>query len=200
MGTRHLIAVVIDGDFKVAQYGQWDGYPDGQGRTVLEFLQRFEIQDFKAAFLAKVRALTWLSKEEAKKVDATPDWTKVYPHLSRDAGGKVLAMIADSDVPLMLQDSRGFAGDSLMCEWGYVVDLDAGVLEVYQGFNTVPTPADSRFPSGADWYERDRNKEYEPIALIKSYPLDALPTVEAFVAEINALTTEPEEAEAEATA
>lgn len=28
MGTRHLTAVVIDGDYKVAQYGQWDGYPE----------------------------------------------------------------------------------------------------------------------------------------------------------------------------
>lgn len=27
MGTRHLIAVQIDGAYKIAQYGQWDGNP-----------------------------------------------------------------------------------------------------------------------------------------------------------------------------
>ena len=38
MGTRHLI-VVIDrkGTLEVAQYGQWDGYPSGQGIDVLKF-------------------------------------------------------------------------------------------------------------------------------------------------------------------
>ena len=30
MGTRHLTAVVLNGDFKVAQYGQWDGFTNGQ--------------------------------------------------------------------------------------------------------------------------------------------------------------------------
>lgn len=38
MGTRNL-TMVIDrkGEIKVAQYGQWDGYPSGQGATILEF-------------------------------------------------------------------------------------------------------------------------------------------------------------------
>ena len=31
MGTRNLTAVYLDGQYKVAQYGQWDGYPEGQG-------------------------------------------------------------------------------------------------------------------------------------------------------------------------
>lgn len=31
MGTRNLTCVVLDGEFKVAQYGQWDGYPEGSG-------------------------------------------------------------------------------------------------------------------------------------------------------------------------
>ena len=38
MGTRHMIGVVSDGKYRVAQYGQWDGYPSGQGVGILEFL------------------------------------------------------------------------------------------------------------------------------------------------------------------
>ena len=38
MGTRNL-TMVIDkkGELKIAQYGQWDGYPSGVGADVLEF-------------------------------------------------------------------------------------------------------------------------------------------------------------------
>jgi hypothetical protein len=35
MGTRHLIAVQLGGEYRVAQYGQWDGYPDSAGIDVL---------------------------------------------------------------------------------------------------------------------------------------------------------------------
>ena len=39
MGTRNLTMVVDKtGETKIAQYGQWDGYPFGQGLTVLHFL------------------------------------------------------------------------------------------------------------------------------------------------------------------
>lgn len=37
MGTRHLILVYYNGAYHIAQYGQWDGYPSGQGLTVLRF-------------------------------------------------------------------------------------------------------------------------------------------------------------------
>ena len=39
MGTRNLTIVYVDGEYKVAQYGQWDGYPEGQGATCLDFLR-----------------------------------------------------------------------------------------------------------------------------------------------------------------
>ena len=39
MGTRNLTAVFMDGEYKVAQYGQWDGYPSGQGVDILNILK-----------------------------------------------------------------------------------------------------------------------------------------------------------------
>ena len=39
MGTRNLTCVVYKCEYKIAQYGQWDGYPEGQGITCLKFLR-----------------------------------------------------------------------------------------------------------------------------------------------------------------
>jgi len=40
MGTRHLIFVWYKGKFHIAQYGQWDGYPEGQGIKIVRFLTK----------------------------------------------------------------------------------------------------------------------------------------------------------------
>ena len=47
MGTRNLTIAVMDGKTRVAQYGQWDGYPEGQGTTILEFLKSADLDLFK---------------------------------------------------------------------------------------------------------------------------------------------------------
>ena len=36
MGTRHLICAISDDEYRIAQYGQWDEYPEGQGAAILE--------------------------------------------------------------------------------------------------------------------------------------------------------------------
>ena len=46
METRHLTLVYKNGAFKVAQYGQWDGYPSGQGLTALKFLRSADLSRF----------------------------------------------------------------------------------------------------------------------------------------------------------
>jgi len=179
MGTRHLIAVVLGGGFKIAQYGQWDGYPEGQGVAVLKFAQSADMEAFKA----KLRELSWITEEQVKQVNDTPNWSEAFPHLTRDAGADVLTMVADADKALFLQDRSSFGGDSLFCEWAYVLDLDAGRLEVYRGFNKAKTAADSRFPSGADWL--DTSEGYEPVRLVKLFDLKNLPNAEQFVSTLN---------------
>lgn len=165
MGTRHLIAVQIDGEYKIAQYGQWDGYYEGQGQTVLGFLRSADL----AAFADKVRGCHWLTPDEIAAVAATPNWTKVYPHLSRDAGGDILDMVAKSESGLGLISDIAFANDGLMCEFAYVVDLDAKRLEVFKGFKTTPPPVGERFHGG------EGRRGYHPVHLALSFPLDALP-------------------------
>jgi hypothetical protein len=180
LGTRNLTVVILDGDFKIAQYGQWDGYPTGQGVTVLEFLSNFE----RAAFEKKLRAASFLTDDEIEAINADPLWKEKYPYLSRDAGAEILSMVLNAPDGIKLLDKRSFAGDSLFCEWAYIIDLDAGQLEVYRGFNHSPLDASERFahlPSyTTDYGERNT---YYPIRKIKSYPLYDLPSVEKMDAE-----------------
>jgi len=202
MGTRHLICVVKDGEYKVAQYGQWDGYPSGQGLTVLRFLTK---EMDRARFESKIDEISWLTDEEheARWVECGADpnsefvsssmaerYAEKYPENNRDTGGKILSIIQDSDKPLKLINHLNFAADSLFCEWAYVIDLDKNTFEVYKGFNKEPLEKGERFA----WLDKEsasieldgdtliRKSDYHPIKLVKSFVLDeTLPSEEDFL-------------------
>ena len=61
MGTRNLVAVQIDGQYKIAQYGQWDGYPSGKGLEVLEFLRERMNEE---AFVKALRNSSFIAPEK----------------------------------------------------------------------------------------------------------------------------------------
>lgn len=181
MGTRHLTCVVQDGTFKVAQYGQWDGYPSGQGETILKFLRSTDLGKFKQA-VRDTKQLTeedrraahaeFASKEGWLTLDEAEKFKKKYPALSRDTGAQVLSLLPTS----VFLDVE-FAADGLFCEWAYVIDLDANTLEVYEGFKKET--CEGRFKE-----LDDPASEYRPVSLVKTYWLAALPTIEEFVEEL----------------
>ncbi len=84
-------------------------------------------------------------------------------------------MLANLECGYMI-DSLEFAKDSLFCEWGYLVNLDENVLEVYRGFISEGEKVNGRF-AGHEYrpdYREGRNN-YEPISLLATIDLD-LPT------------------------
>jgi hypothetical protein len=74
----------------------------------------------------------------------------------------------------VIEDASNFPADSLMAEWGYVVDFDAERLEVYRGFQTSPHDK-GRFAAceGRDGYY--------PCALVASWALSELPDEKTFL-------------------
>jgi len=176
MGTRNLTMVKIGCKIKVAQYGQWDGYPGGQGATIVDFLKNPEID--LNLFKKKVRKCSGISKEELRKqyIDAGDDpknesgminmtiadeHKRLYPHMSRDTGGKILEMIYKSENGLRLFNSLSFVKDSLFCEWAYLVDLNNNTLEVYVGFQHDPLSDDQPFAYLNKKCEREWKKANE---------------------------------------
>lgn len=174
MGTRHLIAVYKDGKHRIAQYGQWDGYPAGQGREILAFLH----DESKVHMLRdyRLKGCRFLTEKEIEKINLEKNPIESRPQLSRNLGADILTLAATVD-NLALIDSIQFAADSLFCEWTYVIDFDQNVFEVYRGFNKLEP--EGRFKD----FKTEDDSEYRPVTLIKSYKLDDLPSYEQFIAD-----------------
>ncbi|MGI9568837.1 MAG: hypothetical protein ACR2PH_03660, partial [Desulfobulbia bacterium] len=108
----------------------------------------------------------------------------------RDMGAEILKHIMENE-GVKVQNSVSFAGDSLFCEWAYLIDLDNDKLEVYVGFNRGKG---GRFQEGDMELEKSNSKEYsEAIGLIKTYDLSDLPNEEEFCKELDEIAYPEEE-------
>ena len=135
MGTRGLTMVIHKKEVKVAQYGQWDHYPSGQGSTIFKFLINNDIEKLKSG-LERCRFIVEGSRKhkEIEKL-SQEKWLEKYPQLSRDVGGRILEMVANSkeNETFWLTDNRNFRDDNVFCEYTYIIDLDKNELQIYEG-------------------------------------------------------------------
>jgi hypothetical protein len=143
MGTRGLTKVIKNDKIVVAQYGQWDHYPSGQGLTALRFLR-------DEANVDKLdKGLYWLYEttsdevgELAKRV-GEDNFVTAYPSLIRDTGAEILEMIANAKGALPVYLDSGFEYDELFCEGVFTVDLDKKTfITKHDGIETI-LPLDS---------------------------------------------------------
>ena len=189
MGTRNLTAVYFDKDYRIAQYGQWDGYPKGQGMTALIFARKIvsdkeAMERFKANLKKSEFVDETYMRDLEEKWSKNPDTPLESKHaaFSRSVCADVLEMVLEA--PRMLNNQIVFAADSLFCEYAYVIDLDKNTFEAYIGFNTTMplTSADRFYPYSE--YERDSydGTHYYGIKLVKEWSLEDLPTDEEFYA------------------
>lgn len=207
MGTRNLTMVISEGKTRIAQYGQWDGYPEGQGLTALLFLLETNLEHFKSQLL-KCRFINAYKQREINKfmksigcekgwmnMEQSAKYHEKYPLLTRDNGAEILKLIDQATGRVFwIHDSSDFAGDSLFCEWAYVIDFDKKTFEIYQGFNHNPLPETERFYPLTEQALKDREgrEAYYPVRHLKTYYLDELPTKEVFLEEMKVLTESEE--------
>tara|TARA_B100000575_G_scaffold146072_1_gene116579 strand:+ start:928 stop:1500 length:573 start_codon:yes stop_codon:yes gene_type:complete len=182
MGTRHLTIVVKDEKVRVAQYGQWDGYPDYTGKGILNIL-REELD----GIVNGLDNCLWVDDgilenmrkhvEEVSKTSIEGDWMTseqsevyhdLYPEQHRSTGYKILKMVADSQTPLYLRNSFEFANEPIWCEWAYVIDLDSGKFETYS----------NRGEGGQGIFARLGE---DTVGMVASYDLDELPSEEEYM-------------------
>ena len=95
MGTRHSQTVIDkEGTIRVAQYGQWDGYPNEQGIQILEYFRNCNLEQYYEE-LIKLEIIT---SKDWEIVNKDKNWKTNYPYLSRDCGSKIHEMIENGKV------------------------------------------------------------------------------------------------------
>lgn len=135
MGTRHQQKVINEkGEVKVSQYGQWDGYPSGQGKDILEFLRSANLDvylqevnklveatqkdyDRVNEFVHKVEKEIKDDSEIRQKLESNAEWFA----LDRDCGSKLHKLVYDGKVKCVELISNAEA--NLWCEGFYTINF-----------------------------------------------------------------------------
>ena len=136
MGTSGLIQVILDGEYKISQYGQWDHYPSGAGVEVLDFLRTMDADAFKDKLRAldtspvDIRALyatlsIELTEDGYVGSDGAEIFKRCYPQFDRDMGPGILTSVYDGSVKHVNVDL-----DETWCEYIYTIDFDTGNFSV----------------------------------------------------------------------
>lgn len=187
MGTRNLTIVSNSaGDIKVAQYGQWDGFPSVGGLNILRVISDAD----KLAQLSKTIEKVQLTdagsavfkdyNSRVSREETTSEDDYYFTNFaSRDVGTKILQNIVDADMNrlpeefegvLYLVDSFDFLED-VSCEWAYWLDLKEQNLTVYKygepiaqfSLNNLPSEKELDFVENysGDGVYRGRNSKDE---------------------------------------
>ena len=92
-------------------------------------------------------------------------------------GRRVLEMVQNEEInpitPSIEDDATEFIGDSVMCQYAYVINLDDQTMEYYVGVNADKN-APGRYVSRGSWTDPIENKEYFGVKLVKIIPLDTI--------------------------
>lgn len=163
MGTRGLTVVIAGGKNVIAQYGQWDHYPDGQGLDTLAFLCGKNAVDRLRENIPRITEETPTYHEAVRElcVETGVEWQEIAPQLSRDMGAGILNFVANADKgPIYLRDDSEFEHDTLMCEGVFEVDLDKNTYRFYSpGHFTGPTYSLDNLPDDATFVKENTSQD-----------------------------------------
>lgn len=144
MGTRNLFKIIKDNKTVLAKYNQWDGYLDGQGKALSEFIVNDLNFEALNNGLSRIRMLHEDS-QELKDIYETIGVEK-YPLLTRDTTvNDQLKAISIGVLPLETFDASDFKNDGLYCEYVYELNLDNNTVSVF-----TPGP----------WTKKGKNKDF----------------------------------------
>jgi len=152
MSTRGAFGFHIDGKDKI-MYSHYDSYPAGLGEIVASSVEF--VFDKLALDIEKVRAnVRRIKMLDSEKNDKPPTAAERRHYAAAGLLGKDICyttyelfthVLGEGLLHLFMTgklrrmpDSHEFMGDSLFCEWAYIINLDSCRLEFYKGFVKSP--------------------------------------------------------------
>lgn len=155
MGTRHLQTVITkEGETKIQQYGQWDGYPGGQGVGILQYLRTGNLDKYQE----NLKNINQATKDQIDEVNRDKNWTRNFPYLSRDCGCDIHKMIEEGKVKFVMHTSEEEA--KKWCEGFYTIDFSKNEFtsEFYDKKQTFKLDS---LPSEEEYLKLMRDEEEE---------------------------------------
>jgi hypothetical protein len=183
MGTRGLTKVVDrNGVTKVAQYGQWDHYPAGQGVKALNILtaeynsvKMLELALDKCEFVSDAKReiiYAGFSQKYNGHLDISDKFSAMLPSFSRDTCANILNVIIYSADKVFLIDESEFEKDDLFCEGVYEVNYQTNkFISKFDGV-TVEFELD-KLPDAVDYLEAFSKANGEALDKLHSEPIVA---------------------------
>lgn len=173
MGTRGIYGFYKNGIDKLT-YNHYDSYHEGLGKNVVDFIKNTTIDEMNEVFEKIVLVSDVMpTKEQIEEcslytnLNVSNQNTNDWYCLLRDAQGDL--NVYKNGLKYMIDDKE-FIKDSLFCEYGYIINLDENILEVYEGFQT--SPQTNRYITDKPC---DSGGKYFNCALVGKYKFDNLP-------------------------
>lgn len=182
MSTRGIFGVRVNGKDKL-MYNHSDSYPSGLGIAMVEGTRNLLMKTGLEKTIEMATAIRLVDEHTDKP---TPEDIKRLGKFANTNVGEqteddwyCLLRHAQGDIEAVLKagvmiDGNEFVRDSLFCEWGYILNLDEKVLEVYRGFQEAKHNK-GRYAKTPKLVEKDRDgkdrvSKYYSIALVKKVP------------------------------
>jgi len=190
MSTRGLYGFRKNGVDKTT-YNHFDSYPSGLGETVVRFCMTHSADSMRDMFdkIILVTENVPPTEEQINRCvsagwyngDVSTQTTHEWYCLLRELQGELdkLYEAYENDDPIYMIDDHTFIQDSLFCEHAYIINLDTGMLEYWQGFQHEPQLGNR--------YGEERDGKYYPCALMCEFPLDDKAALTIAVAAMNAI-------------
>ena len=205
MSTRGALGFRSNGIDKVS-YNHFDSYPSNLGMNVVDFIARGLSKD--ASFIDTLRKrvdkiklvdedmtvpsdqldkcikLGLYDGSVGQSIGGKPEPIRYYQAL-RGAQGDLSKSLKVG----LMNDSSSFLGDSLMCEYAYILNLDTSELEFYIGFNRDEN-APGRYTKLS---MTDHAEPYYGVRLAATYKMDSTFNQNEVQADMERLNDEAEE-------
>lgn len=210
MGTRGAYGFQKDGAHKIT-YNHYDSYPSCLGANILQFLknklenEEYDIKKVNKKLNTLFRKIKVVNENKSPTEKDLERYTKIWEQLSDD-DKKLFDLGQDrqkTEYYALLRPLQGnlelleqfpvmtnglnFLGDSLFCEWAYIINLSTNELEIYEGFNHDKNAVGRYVTMFEPYVTHDESDTYYGVKLIKTIPFEDFKYIDDIKEFANAL-------------